>query len=95
MKSKKYRVSGFVAVALMATALAEPVKAAFFFEGLESYSMRHCKDVPADQLVRQGVSDPVILHPDKRDEARKEAERDFRKPCPAQAPSKLYPLPPK
>lgn len=98
MTMKKYRPTGVVAASLMIVALATPLKAAFFFEGLEPYSMRHCKEAPVDELVQQGVSDPVVLHPSEREDAHRKAERDFRKPCPSQplqAPSKLYPLPPK
>lgn len=84
---------------LLTGCLAAPANAAFFLEGLEPFSMRHCDDsrLPAD--VDTTLSDPVVLSPAEIKEAEQQARRDFRPPCPREAPNglpgKYTPLPPK
>jgi hypothetical protein len=89
-----------LSIALVMTGcLSAPVHAAFFLEGLEPFSMRHCDDtrLPAD--ADMSLSDPVVLSPAEMAEAEQQARRDFRPPCPQDAPGgapgKYTPLPPK
>lgn len=99
MTHKKSMFQTLSIAIVMAGCLSAPAQAAFFLEGLEPFSMRHCDDtrLPAD--VDTSISDPVVLSPAERAEAVDRALREFRPPCPEEvphgAPGKLSTLPEK